>query len=212
MNRILLCLSLSSCAVPHLDIRAQSPARVFKYGNTIELGEITDTDTVEPLAGLKLLSDGGAREATLRIDSPGGSVFVGLRFIRQVTDLKKQSGMRINCVVDGAAYSMAAVVLESPVCDTRLATPQSTVLFHNGHSSGAEGTAEEIASAAHLLEALNGALAAVVAVRLGITPEEYRARIAGKDWPMDARGALRDHVIDAVVPQAEIAPPGRNQI
>lgn len=214
MNRALLAtLALVSCtttnslvnSLKRTGFRAQT-VTAFRFGNTVELGEVDETETVAPLAALKLMSQKGNNTATLRIDSPGGSVFVGLRFIRQVTDIKKATGLRVVCVVDGAAYSMAAVILESDVCDVRFATHQSTVLFHNGHGSGPDGTAEQISSAALLLESLNGALAAVVAQRLGITPEDYRSRIAGKDWAMDALGALRAKAIDDIVPQSDIAP------
>jgi ATP-dependent protease ClpP protease subunit len=121
-------------------------------------------------------------------------------------DLKKSKGLTVTCVVDGTAYSMAAVILESPLCDKRLATRRSTILFHNG-SVQASGTAQEIHATEVFLEALNEAMVLVVSERLGCTPAEYAERIALKDWIMSVHGAMDANVIDGVVNAADIAPP-----
>jgi ATP-dependent protease ClpP protease subunit len=174
---------------------------------TLDVGPV-DAETLTPvLLQLEALAKAGTTHVTLRIDSPGGSIFTGLRFIRMVEDIRKAHGVRVSCVVDGAAYSMAAVILESPACDERLATSRSTFLFHNGKADGAGGSAGELASAARMLEAMNEALAALVAERMGMTPKQYRAKVAGGDWVMAAPEAIANHVIDGVVASASIAPP-----
>lgn len=187
------------------DLRAQAGAS-YKYGNTVDVGEV-DRETMIPAARrFKELAEGGAKNITLRIDSFGGSIFLGARWIKYTEDIKRRNGVRVTCIVDGAAYSMGAVILQSSLCDERLATSRSTVLFHNG-STGAEGTAEDLRQSAEFLEALNLAMALVVSERIGMDLGAYQARIAHGDWMMAVPEASRMNVIDGVVSSSLIAPP-----
>ena len=104
------------------------------------------------------------------------------------------------------AYSMAAVLLESSLCDVRLATTRSTILFHNG-SGGVRGTAEEMRQTSVFLEALNTAMALVISARIGMPFEMYQSRISHADWIMAIPEALNNHVLDGVASPADIAPP-----
>lgn len=206
---VLVSILLVCCASPtkHFTALASAPvytASAYRYAGTVDLGEVDAEHMTDALKGLLGVQ---GKNATLRIDSPGGEIFLGLKWIQLVTDLKKRTGLHITCIVDGSAYSMAAVILESPVCDVRLATPSSTILFHNGKGS-AQGTVEAIEQGAQLLEAMNGALACLVADRMQMTPAEYRERVRGRDWVMAVPEALANHVIDGIVPSSEIAPPG----
>lgn len=209
---ILVLALLSVCCahrpVTFEDFRASAPrvGQGYRYGDTVDVGDVDAEPMAAAFLKFKGLADSGSHRITFRIDSPGGSIRLGLRWIRLVTDVKKAHGIHVDCIVDGAAYSMAAIILESPVCDGRFATPSSTILFHNGHGGG-EGTAEEIEQAGRMLEAFNTAIASLVADRMGMPVAEYRRRIAGRDWVMATPEALVAHVIDSVVSSAEIAPP-----
>jgi ATP-dependent Clp protease protease subunit len=203
MKTLLACLLFAGCSC------AQSLPSVragFAYRNTVNLGDIQPGPVREATTGLLALLASGEKEITLRIHSTGGSIFLGHGFMLLAEDAKKRAGARVTCIVDGAAYSMAAVILESPVCDVRLATSRSTILFHNG-SGTAEGTAEQMRDMAAFLDTLNEAMANVISERTGIPIEAYRARIAHGDWQMATAEALAYNVIDAVVSPTEIAPP-----
>jgi ATP-dependent protease ClpP protease subunit len=210
-SRRLACLLLLivGCASPAKLTAPAAPkfeASAYRYGNTIEVGDVDPETMAAAYRALANSVDGGAKRVTFRINSMGGEIFLGLKWIQMVTDLKKLHHVQATCIVDGAAYSMAAVILESPVCDLRLATPSSTILFHNGKGTG-EGTVEGLEQAAHMLEVMNQALAALVADRMHMSPAEYRAHIQGKDWVMATAEALLNHVIDGMAASAEIAPP-----
>ncbi len=201
-------VSLLCCATPSTLAPADLSASVprFRYGNTIDVGDVQELPMM--LAGVKFfeLAAAGEKAITLRIDSFGGSIFLGSRWIKALEDVKKRNGIAVTCIVDGAAYSMGAVILESSLCDVRLATTRSTILFHNG-SSGAKGTAEDLKEAAAFLEAVNVAMALTCSQRIGMTLEAYRARIAHTDWMMATPEATAAGVIDGVVSPSEIAPP-----
>lgn len=177
----------------------------FKHSNTVDLGEIFDEALEGPAKAFKAAA-ARSKDVTLRIDSPGGSIFAGLRWGRQMEDIKKRNGLHVTCIVDGLAASMAAVILESPLCDERLATSRSLLLFHNG-SSGAQGTVEELQAAGAFLSAINEAMALNVSKRLGLTVEEYREKIQGADWVLSSRGALGVNALDGLANPEDIAPP-----
>ncbi len=202
--QIVAMLSVLCCAtVPSHDWPQVSAS--FNYSNTVDLGPIQDEQLAMVLIEFQRVTK-TEREVTLRIDSPGGSIFAGQQWTREMEDIKKRRNVRVTCIVDGLAASMAAVILESPLCDLRLATTRSLILFHNG-SSGARGTAEELRGTIALLDAINESMALVVSERLGISLNAYRAKIATADWVMAVNEALIVSAIDGLIDSREIAPP-----
>lgn len=197
-------LALTSChprpsAAPqdHYVAQARFPAEM------IEIGDF-DRALLGPVqAKFDELVGRGDRLILFRLNSYGGSVFAGQDLILHVEEAKKR-GVRIQCVVDHKAYSMGAVFVES-VCDERLATPRSTILFHNA-STQAEGTANQLREDAEFLEALNAAMSLTVAQRIGMPVDEYRARIEKRAWTMGVEEALAAGVIDAVVQPLDLPP------
>jgi ATP-dependent protease ClpP protease subunit len=178
----------------------------FQYGSTVDFGDVDEEPMALAFAQFRALVNGGSKRITLRIDSFGGSIFLGHKVGRAMEDLKKANGVHVVCVVDGAAYSMAAVILESPLCDLRLATPRSTILFHHGRA-GVRGTAEDLREGAEFLEAMNLSMALSVVSRLGCPLAAYMDKIAHRDWVMAVPEALATNVIDGVVSPNDIAPP-----
>lgn len=212
---ILLAVLLSACAVTDVETKPEAAAPImsvatagtYAYRNTVDVsGPILAITLESATAQIRQLVNAGRREITLRIDSPGGSILEGNRWIRDTEDLKKAYDLRVTCVVDGMAYSMAAVLLESSLCDVRLATTRSTILFHNG-SGGIRGTAEEMRQTSVFLDALNTAMALTVSARLGMAVEVYQSKIAHADWIMAVPEALFNHALDGVVAPGDIAPP-----
>ena len=179
----ILVIALCCCAPSRLaagDLDRYRAEAAQPYRNTVDVGDVDVDPMVEALGGFMRLASEGKKEVTLRIDSHGGGIFLGLKWMRLMEDVKKANSIHVTCIVDGMAASMAAVILESPICDTRLATSRSLILFHNG-SAGVQGNAEDMKQAVAFLEALNTAMAEVVSARMGISAEAYRARIAHGD-------------------------------
>lgn len=172
----------------------------YKYSNTVDLGNIETEVLNETTLHLAQLVRRGEKQITLRIDSVGGSIAIGNRWARFAEDLKKRQSLHVTCIVDGLAASMAAVILQSNLCDERLATPRSIILFHNGY------TPASVPGGA-LLEAFNQSMQLSVALRLGVTVQVYAERIAGGDWAMSVLEARKWNVIDGIANPADIAPP-----
>ncbi len=175
---------------------AQTPAPRFVYRNTVQLGDFAPIPLAEALDRFKLVAKRGAKSITLRIDSQGGEIELGGKWTRAMEEFKKNYRIRVTCIVDGFALSMAAVTLQSSLCDRRLATLRSIILFHNG-IGGSKPAA---------LEALNVQMALTVTDRIGMDLDAYRARIAEDSWVMAVREALAMNVIDGIADPRFIAP------
>lgn len=138
-------------------------------------------------------------DVTLRISSPGGDGFATLLTIDKIIDMKVRQHSRIHCVASVMAASAAAILLESPVCDDRYATPYTVILFHGGRSGG-QGKAGDMADQLDLMRDFDRAVASVVAPRLGLSVDEYLRRTDRRDWWMGAEEALRNGALDGVLP------------
>jgi ATP-dependent protease ClpP protease subunit len=123
----------------------------------------------------------------LSIDSPGGSVGVGLRFIKIMREAK-EAGSTIHCSVDGMAASMAAVILQE--CDVRIVHRQSMIMFHGVSVGGAEGNQQDFERLVQDLRSVNKMLAIMASHRLTISLAEYEARVLGTDWWLGWEEAL----------------------
>ncbi len=131
----------------------------------------------------------GTDHVTLVITSPGGNVLAGLLFIQDVERMKRaKPALRIRCIGDIVVASMAAVILESDICDTRLVTNRTVVVFHGVQ-----------APPSPLKTALDFSIAQFVAPRLGMTPEAYLTKLAGGDWVMNAYEAAAAGAAESVV-------------
>ena len=137
---------------------------------------------------------GGHRAVLLEIDSPGGSVFAGLRLAKAI----ERSPIPVYCVVDGVALSMGYYLLQS--CEQRIMTARSILMIHEPSiSSFAQSTPGQLQDRANMLRALSRALVEHMALRMKISADELEAKIRDRDWWMEHREALQVGAIDAVV-------------
>lgn len=141
----------------------------------------------------------GQHELHVFIDSPGGSIFDGLRIIRMLSD----SGLYTTCEVQGLAASMAAAILESSACNVRVVHPYSVLMFHEGSVAVMGGLRQNDAEAfSTALRAMNRALASVIAPRLGLSLDDYLARTTGgRQMWIAGIDAVEQHAADAMVGQ-----------
>jgi ATP-dependent protease ClpP protease subunit len=166
-------------------------------------GEVNDAS----MAALALAIDSevarGRKDVFLVLNSPGGTVSAGLDFIFAVEKYKQAKHITFTCAVDGMAASTAAVIFEA-VCDQRLMTKRSLLLFHGARMGQAGGTQEQMEEAVETIRVLNEIMAALVAPRLGMTEPEFLERIHGRDWLLSWRDAEKRKAIDGVIEPAQL--------
>lgn len=133
-------------------------------------------------------------EVTLRISSPGGDGIATLLFIDKINDAKSRQHAHITCVGSVMVASAAAILFESPVCDSRVAEVATVFLWHEVQS-GAQGKPDHIEDELILLRALDRGIAEMIGPRMGMTADQYLAWIKNHDrWLVASEAKQRGYV------------------
>ena len=143
----------------------------------------------------------------LVIMSPGGEVGAGYLLM---TFLGERGGITCDA---RAAFSMAAILFESPVCETRVVHPETVLMFHSPATSGAEGTAEDLRAQAISLDSFSEAIADLIAPRMGLTREQYLDLVRGKGqvWATGSQAIKRGWADKMYAPPSKDAPVDHSQ-
>lgn len=189
----LVILALVGCATP--SIRGDFRNQLGADDQTIQIaGKIDEGNDGLLLAAIVLES--APRAIHLMIDSPGGSVRVGVGFI-EIMRSAQESGTVILCTIPsgGMAASMAAVIFER--CDVRTMERGSALMFHTVSVGGVEGNQWDMERLARYMASLNRRLAILASAKLSISLAEYEARVADNDWWLGWEEAVAVGAADA---------------
>ena len=147
-------------------------------GNTAEISiyeeigywGVTAKDFAADLNALK-----GITDITLRINSPGGSVFDGMA----IYNLLKQHQAQITVYIDGLAASMASAIAMAG--DLVVMPENSMMMIHNPWTM-TSGDAEELRKNADLLDKIKIALLSAYATKTGLSEEEISDYMNEETW------------------------------
>ncbi len=117
----------------------------------------------------------GDEPVWLRINSPGGSVDAGLILV----DTMKAVKAPVYCIVESAAYSMAAIILT--YCDKRYGLPHATYMLHEA-SYGTAGEDPQNRSKLDFLTKYLDRMHEEIAKNIKMDVKKYRARIRDAWW------------------------------
>jgi len=137
-----------------------------------------------------LRSLGKVQEITLRINSPGGSVFDGMA----IYNLLRSHGADVAVAVDGIAASIASVILCAG--DVVEIAAGGMLMVHNP-AALIFGDAAELRKYADALDKMAANIVDVYAAKTGAKPDDLRGMMAGETW-MDATEAVAAGFADAV--------------
>jgi len=154
------------------------------YFNVVVLDPTVDA-AISYLSTLSPSSD-----VWLLINSPGGSVFAGARFIAYLENHKN-----IHTVCVSLCASMAAHIHQST--DKRYMYSSGTLMFHPA-SGGVEGQIENMISQLNMFKELVDGLDAKIAYRAGINYNEFKRKVAFQYWVL-ANTAVTTKLADGVV-------------
>lgn len=134
---------------------------------------------------------------TLIINSPGGDLDHGMALIDTI-EMVRGMGIHVVGIAMGAAYSMAAVILQA--CTKRLVGRHARVMLHEV-STGAEGKGSEIRELMKEIEVVNAVAAGVFAERNTAGRTETQGWIdfmVGTDKYLSPRECVEMGLADAV--------------
>ena len=134
---------------------------------------------------------------TIGINSPGGSVHMGLEFIGEMKTLQNK-GYKIKCYVRNA-YSMGFVILQ--FCDERIGAPTSTYMHHLTSVGGKrpDKRTKKNAKTFKALDFFDNHMLEDISKRLKIDPKKFMSLIKEDNW-WGAKEALKANIIDRIEP------------
>ncbi len=124
---------------------------------------------------------------TIRLCSPGGSVFDGLFLYDFIQDIRR-TGIHVTTYAMGYAASMGSVL--SQAGDLRVIARNAWYMIHEPFSI-AFGKAGDIQREAKLLTAIHQQLCGIIAERSTLSSEDIIERSTDKDWWLPALEAVQ---------------------
>jgi len=161
---------------------------VFTPTNTLVLrGEVNATSANKLIHSILTSPE---KDLYLFIDSPGGSIFAGLRLIEAI----KASDKNIICVAN-TAISMAFAILQG--CDERLIVEDAVLMQHMA-SYGVEGQEPNNYTFAGFIHRMVKGLDKQQADRIGLSENEFYSKIRD-DWWLWDNEAIQANAADGKV-------------
>lgn len=184
------------------DTQGDDPSLESGVSPMVQVTEF-DEEYITPLIEkMESLDKKGYPYIVVRINSYGGSIHWGMELIQAMEGLNTKT----ICIVDWKAMSMGAYLLESGACDVRLMTKRSVILFHEPLVNQAQGNAHELQGIIDQLKALTESLVTTASERLGMSEDDFRAKIDNKAWTMSYREALDSGVVDGIISPLVLPP------
>lgn len=121
------------------------------------------------------LEDAGDEPVRIHLNSEGGAVDAATAVFNRI---QAREG-KTECVIDGLAASAATII--AMACDTIIMPHNAMMMVHNAWTPRG-GNADELRSAADMLEKTSDAMAAIYAERTGLDMERVKALLAEEAW------------------------------
>jgi len=118
---------------------------------------------------------GDVARIDLRINSPGGDVFVGLT----IFNMLERHEAEIVVTVDGIAASIASVIA---MAGNRIVMPENAFLMIHDPSGFVIGGADDMRDLADVLEKVKASMVGIYATRSGQKPEKIGELMAAETW------------------------------
>jgi len=158
---------------------------------TIFINGVVGQNVVAQAARLRHLDKVSKAPIYVILDSPGGSVLDGAVFISAMEAAESP----VITICHRMCASMAAMILEYGT--KRYAFDRSIIMFHQA-SAGVDGELGKMQSMLKFLSNYIATFEQHVAYRMGISLQDYRARMYNEYW-MDSATALKHRAIDSIV-------------
>ncbi|OFW08493.1 MAG: hypothetical protein A3H96_14960 [Acidobacteria bacterium RIFCSPLOWO2_02_FULL_67_36] len=170
------------------------------------IGDIEKDSARVTIERLRELANDGGKPITFYLNSAGGNVTDGLA-LHDAIRLLVLRGVEIAIVVQGMAYSMGSVVLQSASPGRRLAFPHSWIMIHEPAKWA--GWQSTTAAAQHLdrLKQMQSQIYRILAERSGKPLRQIIRDTKRTDFYLDAARAKEYGLIDEVLGPVEAGLP-----
>lgn len=158
--------------------------------------EWLDMEATCPKAINKQLKELKGQDATVEINSPGGSVFAGSEIY---TSLKSYPG-NVTVKIVGMAASAASVIAMGG--NKILMSPTAQIMIHNAGAIS-QGDYRDMEHTAEFLKGVNESISNAYKIKSGMSTEELLAMMDNETW-ITSKTALELGLIDEVMFENEI--------
>ncbi len=162
---------------------------LFIYGE-IGWDGITAEDLIRDLAAVD------ADQITVRINSPGGSVFGGVAIYNAL----RTHPAEVTVLVDSIAASIASVIAQAG--DTRTMVQHSQMMIHEANGI-AIGSGSEIREYAELLDKQTDLIADIFATRSGKPASMFKSLMSSESWFTADEAVATGLADDVLVPERD---------
>src|SRR5438094_8089541 len=189
-------------------VRAQLRREIVERLRDVYLiGDIEKDTARQAIERLRDLANDNNRPITLYINSAGGNATDGLAIHDAVRHIVSR-GIEVTIIVQGMAYSMGSIVLQSASDGRRLAFPHSWIMIHEPAKWA--GWQSTTAAAQHLerLKQMQDQIYNILSSRSGKPLRQIIRDTKRTDFYLDVQKALQYGLIDKVVAgELEESPP-----
>ncbi|WP_377271918.1 head maturation protease, ClpP-related [Peterkaempfera sp. SMS 1(5)a] len=179
----------TAAARPWYSIRNGTGAETAEVLLYDEIGGWWGTLAEDLVAELRAIT---APNITVRINSPGGSVFDGI----SIANALRAHPAAVTVQVDGLAASIASVIALAG--DRLVMAPNSMLMIHDA-SGGCLGNAADMQQMADLLDKISDNIASAYASKAGGTSADWRQMMLAETW-YNADEAVAAGLADEVTP------------
>ena len=166
-------------------------------------------NSVKPVIdGIKELSASSKADIYLIITSPGGSVLDGFQLINTMTGAKATLGVKTICIVESAAYSMAALI--QSYCHQAYMTPNSSLLYHEA-AYQVQDQMTHMISRMKFMDQFMKETNANVARQMGMPADEYEREINKELW-YTSESAARYGITDGIIEGLYYVEPKKKEV
>jgi ATP-dependent Clp protease protease subunit len=166
--------------VPQIEVEGQEYTNYTLYLSTF----MSDANDTARMMHKLRSSEDDKDELTVYIDSPGGSIYEGVKIISTMRGLFKG---RTTTILDPSGSSMGALMFCAG--DTRVIPEFGYLMFHN-YSTGAFGKGQEVLADIEFSDPHVKKIFRDLITKKGFfTEDEYKALITGTDFYFDAEDA-----------------------
>jgi len=162
------------------------------------IGDIEKDTARSCIERLRELANDNRNPITVYINSAGGNVTDGLAIHDAIRHVVSR-GIEVTIIVQGMAYSMGSIVLQSASAGRRLSFPHSWIMIHEPAKWA--GWQSTTAAAQHLerLKQMQDQIYKILSTRSGKPLRQIIKDTKRNDFYLDAQKALEYGLIDAVV-------------
>lgn len=171
-------------------------------------GQVTMGSIAPLLLHVDTLALSPKEPAYLLIDSPGGEVDPGLAFIKAMKSLKAHTGLKVTCIIQGKADSMAAII--ASYCHETYMDNLSVLMYHQV-SFGIGGRASDIKTRVDFNLKWIAVVEADLAAQLGMTYEDYKLLSKDELW-LTSEEAVRHGFVDGIAENFYVPQPQKNPL